>query len=586
MNLRTAPPSPPTRLLPALAWLRDYSRADLAGDLRAGATVAVLVVPQSMAYAALAGVPPISGLYAAMVALVVYAAFGTSRHISVGPVAIDSLLTAAAVAPLADGDADRYLALVGALAVLVGLLQVSAGLARLGGLVNLLSTPVISGFTSAAALTIAVTQLKDLLGLDLTGASTTFLDAIRAIAPRLQGFDPTTLALGAAALVLLVALKRWLPRVPGPLLVVLLATGLVLATGWDVRLVGAVPAGLPTPGLPDVSLADLRALAPSAAAIALISYMESISTGTAFARRTRMRVEPDQELVAVGLANASSGLAHGLPVAGGFSRGAVNVDAGARTPMSGVISAALIVVALFTATPALAHLPTVALAAVIVVAVTGLVDVRGALAIGRVRRSDLVSLIVTAVATLALGPAAGLGVGVVVSVALFLRHSARPHMPVLGQVPGERVYRNVARHDVLTSPELVVVRIDAPLTFAGARPVADRLAELVRRHPEVRDLVIDCSAVNTADYTGVDGLGTVCDQLGEAGVAVHLAALRGPVEDILSRDAWFQRLRDAGRTHRTVPDAVDRIGVVLAPGVDLTQDDPDGHTEHTRPPAR
>lgn len=556
-------PTRAVRLVPALAWLRGYSRPDLAADARAGATVAVLVIPQAMAYAALAGVPPLTGLYAAMVSLVVYAVFGTSRFISVGPVAIDSLLTAAAVAPLADGDPGRYLALASTLAVMVGALQAAAGVARLGTLVNFLSTPVISGFTTAAALTIAVTQLKDLLGLRLTGSSTTFLDAVRAIAPAVGDLDPTTSAVGLAAIVALLGLRRWLPRLPGPLLVVAGATAVAWASGLDVTLVGEVPAGLPVPGLPDVGLADLRALATSAAAVALISYMESISTGTAFARRTRMRVEPDQELVAVGLANAASGLANGLPVAGGFSRGAVNFNAGARTPMSGVISAALIVVALFTATPLLAHLPKVALAAVIVVAVAGLVDVAGAVAIGRIRRSDLVSLVVTALATLALGPAAGLGVGVVVSVALFLRHAARPHMPELGQVPGERVFRNVARHAVLTAPELGVVRIDAPLTFAGARPVADRLAELARDRPRMRDLVVDCSAVNTADYTGVEMLGTVCEQLGNAGVSVHLAALRGPVEDILARDDCFRRMREEGRVHRTVPAAVDAIGLRL-----------------------
>ncbi len=574
------------RLVPAFQWLPGYQRTDLGADLKAGATVAVLIIPQAMAYAALAGVPPITGLYAAMVSLVVYAAFGTSRYISVGPVAIDSLLTAAAVAPLADGDPGRYLALASGLAVMVGLLQLAAGLARLGALVNFLSTPVISGFTSAAALTIALTQLKDLLGLSLSAPATTFVDAMRGIVPKLGDVDPATLALGAGSILALLVLKRWLPRVPGPLLVVTGATALVAAAGLDVTLVGEVPAGLPTPGLPEVGVADLRALLPSAAAVALISYMESISTGTAFARRTRTRVEPDQELIAVGLANGAAGLAHGFPVAGGFSRGAVNFNAGARTPLSGVISALLIVVALFTATPLLARLPKVALAAVIVVAVASLIDIVGALAIGRVRRSDLVALLVTALATLWLGPAAGIGVGVVVSVALFLRHSARPHLPELGQMPGERVFRNVARHDVLTSPELAVVRVDAPLTFASARPIADRLAELVRRRPSIRHIVVDCSAINTADYTGVDSLSTVCQQLEEGGVTLHLAALRGPVEDIVSRDAFFQALREQGRVHRTVPDAVDRLDVELTSGEDLTRERPRGHTGQIRPPAR
>jgi len=550
------------RYVPSTTWVRRYRRADLAADLRAGATVAVMLIPQAMAYAALAGVPPIAGLYAAMVSLVVYAVFGTSRYISVGPVAIDSLLTAAAVGPLADGDVTTYVALASLLAIMVGALQATAGLVRLGALVNFLSVPVISGFTSAAALTIAASQLKDLLGLTLSGQVTTFTDAVRLIGPALGEVQPLTAALAAGGVVTLVALKRWLPRVPGPLVVVAGLTALVWVAGWDDRVtaIGTVPSGIPTPGLPDVGWGDLEALLPSAAAIALISFMESISTGTAFARRSRTRVEPDQELIAVGLSNLTAGLFHGFPVAGGFSRGAVNFNAGARTPMSGVISSVLIVLALFTATPLLAHLPKVALAAVIVVAVATLIDLRGAVAIARVRRSDLVALLVTALATLALGPAPGLGVGVLVSVVLFLRHSARPHIPELGEVPGERVYRNVHRHDVVTRPELVIARVDAPLSFTSARPIAERLAGLVRNRPEARYLVIDCTAINTADFTGVDMLGTLSEELATTGVEVHLAAMRGPVSDILSRDTAYRTMVEQGRVHRSVPEAVDALG--------------------------
>lgn len=549
------------RYVPSSTWVRRYRRPDLVADLRAGATVAVMLIPQAMAYAALAGVPPIAGLYAAMVSLVVYAVFGTSRYISVGPVAIDSLLTAAAVGPLARGDVATYVALASLLAVMVGALQTTAGLVRLGALVNFLSVPVISGFTSAAALTIAASQLKDLLGLTVSGQVTTFTDAVRLIGPRLGDAGLLTAALAAGAVVALVGLKRWLPRVPGPLVVVAALTALVWVAGLGdrVSVIGAVPSGLPTPGLPRVGWGDVQALLPSAAAIALISFMESISTGTAFARRSRTRVEPDQELVAVGLSNLTAGLCQGFPVAGGFSRGAVNFNAGARTPMSGVISSVLIVVALFTATPLLAHLPKVALAAVIVVAVATLIDIRGAVAIGRVRRSDLVALLVTALATLALGPAPGLGVGVIVSIVLFLRHSTRPHIPELGQVPGERVYRNVHRHDVVVRPEVVIARVDAPLSFTSARPIAERLAGLVRHRPEARFLVIDCTAINTADYTGVDMLGTLGEELASTGVEVHLAALRGPVSDILGRDEAYRALVEQGRVHRSVPEAVDAI---------------------------
>lgn len=543
-------------VIPIASWLPSYERSDLVADLRAGATVGVLVIPQAMAYAALAGVPPIAGLYAAMVSLVVYAVFGTSRFISVGPVAIDSLLTAAAVAPLADGDTARYVTLASLLSVMIGAMQVGAGLARLGALVNLLSVPVIAGFTSAAALTIGLTQVKDLLGLELDGSSATFLDALGGVVPALTSIDPTTAALGGLSLVGLVLVKRWLPRVPGPLLLVAFATLVVFALDLSVRQVGAIPSGIPAPRWPDGSWSDVTALLPAAAAIALISYMESISTGSAFARRTRTRIQPDRELVAVGLANGSAGLMQGIPVAGGFSRGAVNFNAGARTPLSGVVAAALVAVSLLLLTPVLALIPKAVLAAIILAAVASLVDIRGARAVGQVRRSDLAALLATAGATLVLGPTWGLAVGVGVSFALFLRHFNRPHVPELGYAPGHDAFRNVARHHAVTHPEVLVVRIDAPLSFVGARAIADDLAERLRERPDVRHLVLDATAVNVADFTGTEMLGELMTDLSEAGVELWIGGLRGPVRDVLARTDWFPELEAAGRSRGTVVDVV------------------------------
>jgi len=518
-----------------------------------------------MAYAALAGVPPIAGLYAAMVSLVVYAIFGTSRFISVGPVAIDSLLTAAAVAPLANGDAGRYVMLTGLLTVMIGIFQVGAGFARLGALVNLLSVPVIAGFTSAAALTIGLTQVRDLLGLDRTSSSTTFIQALTNIVPTLPTFGPATAVLGVSALVGLIALKRWAPRVPGPLLLVGVATAVVVLFDLPVRQIGEVPSGIPLPRWPGGNLADATSLVPSAAAIALISYMESISTGSAFARRTRTKIEPDRELVAVGLANSAAGLMQGMPVAGGFSRGAVNFNAGARTPLSGVVAAVLVAISLLFLTPLLALIPTAALAAIILAAVATLVDVRGARAVGQVRRSDLVALLATALATLVLGPTWGLAVGVGVSFALFLRHLNKPHMPELGYAAEQGMFRNVTRHDVITHPEVLVVRVDAPLSFVGARAISDDLVEQLRNRPGVRFLVIDGTAMNAADFTGVEMLGQLVEDLAESGVEVHLGALRGPVRDVLQRTRWFRDLEASGRAQGTVVDSVRALRVSSRP---------------------
>jgi len=526
--------------------------------VRAGLAVAVLLIPQGMAYAALAGMPPITGLYAAMVSLVVYAVLGTSNHASVAPVAIDSLLIAAAVAPLAGGDQTRYVALAGLLALLSGGLQIGAGLLRLGTLVSFLSVPVISGFTSAAALTIAASQFKDLLGVSASGTSTTLVDTVRGLLPRLGDTRLLTVAVGVGVIVALVLVRRFVPRLPGPLLVVAAAAVVAALPGLRgaLDILGEVPPGLPSPALPALNWTDARALLPAAAAIALISYLESISTASAFARRTRSRIDPTMELIAVGSANVASGLFRGFGVAGGFSRVAVNFNAGAKTPMSGVVAAAGIAIALLTITPLLALLPKVALAAIIIVAVSSLVDLRGAVAITRVRRSDLAALLTTFGATAVLGPAPGLAVGVGVSLAIFLRQSARPHLPELGRLEGSDTYRNVNRYPVLTDPAAAVLRLDAPLYFANSRGVADTIADIAATRPDLRFIVLDASAITSVDYTGAETLADLEEELQVAGVELHLATVRGPVRDVLGRTRVWRLLVDQHRVHHDVAEAV------------------------------
>ncbi len=563
------------RFLPPLRWLRRYDRPTFGADARAGATVGVLLIPQGMAYAALAGMPPITGLYAAIVALLVYALLGTSNYSSVAPVAIDSLLVAAAVAPLADGDPARYVALAGLLAVLTGVLQIGAGVLRVGTLVSFISVPVISGFTTAAALTIAASQLKDFFGVAGGGGSTTLVDTVAGLVPRLGGISPATLAVGVGAVAALLLLRRVVPRAPGPLIVVVAAALVVLLPGLsgEVAVLGEVPAGLPGFALPSLDPGDVGALLPAAAALALVSYLESISTATTFARRTRRRVDANGELIGIGAANVAVGFFRGFTVAAGFSRGAVNFGAGARTPMSGVLAAVVVAVALVTITPLLALMPKVALAAIIMVAVASLVDVRGARSIARVRRSDLVALVATFLATLVLGPATGLGVGAAVSIVVFLRQSARPHLPELGRVPGTARYRNLARHDDAgTDPSVALFRLDAPLYFANSRAVADRIGDAVALRPQLRAVVLDASSLAWIDYTGTEVLAELDDALRAAGVALHLAATRGPVSDVLARSADSAALLTEGRMHADVAAAVRALD--LDPGSPLRPDGP------------
>lgn len=566
-----APSTSPFRRLPRPFWTRGYDRALLAADTRAGLVVGVLLLPQGMAYATLAGLPPITGLYASIVSLLVYALLGTSNHSSVAPAALDSLLVAAAVAPLAHGDPARYVALAGLLAMLAGTLQIGAGVLRLGNLVSFVSAPVISGFTTAAALTIAAGQLPALLGVPVGGGTVTLADTAAAVAPRLGEIHPATATVGVLAVAVLVALRGRSTRIPGPLLVVGLAGAAValLPALHGVALLGPVPSGLPSPILPvppdgDV-LADARALLPSAAALALVSYLESISTATTFARRTRSRVRPNGELFAVGAANLACGLFRGFNVAGGFSRAAVNVQAGARTPMSGVVAAGMIVVSLLTIAPLFAALPRTALAAVIIMAVLSLVDLRGAAAIGRVSLRDLAALIGTFVATVGLGPVAGLGVGVAMSLVMFLRQSANPHLPELGRLPDTAVFRNLRRYPrAHTDPAAVLFRLDAPLYFANCQMLLRTVRTTLAERPALRGLVLDAGCMPWIDYSGTETLAELDVTLAEAGVTLHLAAARGPVVDVLARDPGVARLIDDGRLHTDVASAVAALD--LSPG--------------------
>ena len=550
-------------MVPASRWVLPYRRELLRSDIPAGLTVAVLLIPQSMAYAALAGMPPEAGLYSAIVSLIVYAALGSSSFISVAPVAIDSLLVAAAVGPIAQGNPTLYVAAAGVLAVMTGTIQLALGGLRLGALVNFLSIPVISGFTSAAALTIGASQIKDLFGLEVAkGQGSSFLDVLKATLAAADTAHPLTALISVTALVALVSARRLVPKIPGALLVVAVSTAAVALLRLDrsgVRVLGEVPAGLPSLVVPGADLDLVRQLVPAALTIAVISYMESISTAKAFATRTRTRVQPNQELLAVGAANVAAGLFRGFSVAGGFSRGAVNFRAGAKTQLSGVTAAVVLLLAIAFLTPLFFYLPKSVLAAIIVVAVASLVDIRGARRIVSVHRADGIGLVVTFFATLLVGVAQGLAVGVVASLVVFIARTARPHVVEVGRVKGTDRYRNIERWNTRTDDHIALLRMDGPLYFANARYFEQRAQALVSDRALVEHLVVIASAIGDIDASGTELLIELDDELREGGVQLHLVTVRGPVRDTLANTDLWERMVTSGRIHTTVEAAVRSI---------------------------
>jgi SulP family sulfate permease len=555
--------SGPARWLPLLGWLGRYDRGTFRRDLLAGLTVAVMLVPQSMAYAALAGMPPVTGLYAAVVPLVVYALLGTSGSLAVGPVAITALMTSTALAPLAGGDPARYAALAGLLAVLVGSIQLLMGVLRLGVLVNFMSHSVLSGFTSAAAIVIAASQVKDLLGLNAERAGT-FPEIIASIWNAAGTAHWLTVAVSAASIAGLLLFRRFARRIPGTLLIVVAVTAVSAAAGFGDRggrILTDVPRGLPAPALPSLAIADVQALLPAALAIGLVAYLEGIAVAKALAAKARQRVVPSQELVAVGAANISAGLFQAFPVAGGFSRSAVNYEAGAHTPIATLVTAAVVGLTALVLTPAFYHLPSAVLAAIVVVAVLGLVDRAALLSAWRARRSDGVTVALTFLVTLVLGVEPGLAAGVAVSVGVFLLRSARPHVAELGRVPGTGIYRNVSRYTGLaTDPAVAIVRVDGPLYFANAQLVEDHLLGLAEARPGLRAIVLDASAIGDADADGAHAVRELRVRLGDRGVGLHLATVRGPVRDLLARAGVWRDLRVAGLVHADITQALHAAG--------------------------
>ncbi|MBK9975139.1 MAG: sulfate permease [Planctomycetes bacterium] len=562
------------RYLPFLQWLGSYRRADATGDLLAAVIVTLLLIPQSLAYAMLAGLPPQYGLYASIAPLAVYGLLGTSRTLSVGPVAVVALLTASALQPLAPAGSAAYVNLALTLALMVGAISLVLGLLRGGFIASLLSHPVVSGFVTGSSLLIILSQLKHLLGVRAAEGHLPWQGAWKLV---LAAGDTNlvTLGLGVGALALLVLmraplrrlLQRWGVKPTAALMIsrlgpaVLVALALALSAllslhgRFGVSVVGAFAQGLPGLTVPELAWADVGALLPAALVIVLVGYVESVSVGRSLGARKRQAIDPSQELVALGAANIASAMTGGFPVTGGFSRSVVNDDAGARTGLASIVTAGLIALAALFAAPWFALLPHVVLAATVIVAVSPLVNVQELRSLWRRDRADGALAGLTIVAVLAFGVEVGVGAGVALSLLQLLWRAARPHMAVLGRVGETEHFRNVLRHPVTTTPGLLLLRVDESLFFANIRGIEDRLLALLAQDPAVRNVVLVCSGVNAIDSSAEHSLDMLVPRLAAAGVTVHLAEVKGPVMDRLVASGFVGRFAP-GRIFLSTHEAV------------------------------
>jgi len=547
------------RWLPILQWGRAYKRDAAVNDLVAAVIVTIMLIPQSLAYAMLAGLPPEVGLYASILPLVAYAIFGTSRALAVGPVAVVSLMTATAVGQVAAQGTADYLTAAIVLALISGVFLILLGVFRLGFLANFLSHPVIGGFITASGLIIAASQLKHILGIDASGHN--LFDLLVSIGANIGETNLPTLLIGLGALAFLfwvrkslkplllkTGLNRRLADViakAGPVMAVAVTIGLTAgldlqAAGVDI--VGDVPQGLPPFAVPLFDLGLWQSLLVPAILISVVGFVESVSVAQTLAAKKRQRIDPDQELVGLGASNIASSFSGGYPVTGGFARSVVNFDAGADTPAAGAFTAVGIALATVFLTPLLFFLPTATLAATIVVAVLSLVDLGALKRTWAYSKADFAAMAATIGLTLGYGVEAGIIAGVALSLALYLFKTSRPHIAVVGQVPGSEHFRNVRRHEVVTSKRVLTMRVDESLYFANARFLEDKVYDLVIGDEEVRHFVLMCSAVNEIDASALESLEAINHRLKDAGVTFHLSEVKGPVMDRLKRSHFLDEL--------------------------------------------
>ena len=542
--------------LPILEWLPNYKKTDLQGDLSAGLTVGIMLIPQGMAYAMLAGLEPIHGLYAVTIPLLLYAIFGTSRQLAVGPVAMVSLLTAAGIASLNPSSPEQYLIYALTLAFLIGLIQVGMGAMKLGFVVNFLSHPVINGFTSAAAIIIGLSQIKHLFRISLPN-SEHIQEMLVAIAQNIGDIHWLTFGIGVIGIIIIKYGKKIHKSFPAPLVAVIV--GIALVSGFDltsqgVKIVGDVPSGLPTFSSPSFDLETWKTLLPIALTISLVGFAESFAVAkTIQAKHKNYKLDANQELIGLGMANFGAAFFRGYPVTGGFSRTAVNNDAGARTALASIFSAILIVLTLLFFTGLFYNLPSAILAAVVLVAVSGLIDFKEPVHLWHKDKADFAMLIATFVITLTLGIETGIISGMVLSLIVVIYKASRPHIAKLGRVPHTNIFRNVERFENLEEKDsLLMVRIDGPIYFANVEFIKNKLDQwTMEKGKNLQLIVFNLESVTHIDSTGAHELGEWIQSWRKNGVDVNMTSIKGPVRDILNR---WGLIASVGNDHVFVDD--------------------------------
>ncbi|SFA87886.1 sulfate permease, SulP family [Poseidonocella pacifica] len=562
------------RYFPVLEWGKRYDRTTLTSDLVAAVIVTIMLIPQSLAYALLAGLPPEMGLYASIAPLLAYAIFGTSRALAVGPVAVVSLMTAAAVGNLGLESPAEYAVAAITLAFISGVMLTVLGLLRLGFLANFLSHPVIAGFITASGILIAASQLKHILGIQAEGH--TLIHLLGSLSAHLSETNFITVVIGVLSTAFLFWVRKGLKPLllsaglagrsadllakAGPVLAVAATTLAVWLFGLDQRgvaIVGEVPTGLPPLTLPSFSPDIWQGLFVSALLISIIGFVESVSVAQTLAAKRRQRIEPDQELIGLGTSNIAASLTGGYPVTGGFARSVVNFDAGAETPAAGAFTAIGILFAALLLTPLLFFLPKATLAATIIVAVLSLVDFSILARAWGYSRVDFAAVAATIVLTLGFGVEVGVSSGVMISIGLFLYKTSRPHVAEVGLVPGTQHFRNIKRHEASTHPEIVTLRIDESLYFANASFLQDLILDRVIRDEAIKHVVLMCSAVNEIDLSALETLEAINTRLKDMGITLHLSEVKGPVMDRLRRSHFLDEL--TGEVFLAQYDAIQKL---------------------------